>query len=242
VDIWRAAERGDLGEVERLVGQDPTLLHAISGFQFSSWTPLVCAFGSGHVEVVRWLLDKGAAITQTSPNFWGQRTVFLASVDGRLPVVKWEMEGRWLGRDWAWTPLMAASRGGHVEVVRVLLRHPDAQMIINHRDHEGQTALMVACIWGHGRVVRALLESGADPTIPNNRGSTPMAIAKIWSLGGRRDCVAELKVRLSSAHFYYQLAEAWLDLLGGIPRRRSGPTCHGRPGRWPISRGAARWR
>jgi hypothetical protein len=61
MDIWGAAKRGDLGEVERLVGQDPTLLHALkSRFPFS-WTPLVCASGNGHVEVVRWLSDKGAA-------------------------------------------------------------------------------------------------------------------------------------------------------------------------------------
>jgi hypothetical protein len=52
--------------------------------------------------------------------------------------------------------------------------------------------------------VQALLESGADPTIADNDGTTPMAIAKQdpddddiecgASAEGRRECVAALKV------------------------------------------------
>jgi hypothetical protein len=57
-------------------------------------------------------------------------------------------------------------------------------------------------------VARALLESGADLTIANDHGTTPMAIAKqdpppphlnhpqnSVSAEGRRDCVAALEVR-----------------------------------------------
>jgi hypothetical protein len=49
--------------------------------------------------------------------------------------------------------------------------------------------------------VRALLENGADPTIADKEGITPMAIAKTASLpygitaGGRWECVAALEVR-----------------------------------------------
>jgi hypothetical protein len=57
--------------------------------------------------------------------------------------------------------------------------------------------------------VRLLLEGGADPTIADNHGTTPMAIAKqdappplhnypqpSVSAEGRRECVAALEVRL----------------------------------------------
>jgi ankyrin repeat protein len=35
---------------------------------------------------------------------------------------------------WGSTPLMIASFGGHLEVVRLLLGHPSAKATINHRD------------------------------------------------------------------------------------------------------------
>jgi hypothetical protein len=50
MDIWEAAGKGDLGEVERLVGQDPGLLDARSA---TSWTPLMNASYRSHVAVLR---------------------------------------------------------------------------------------------------------------------------------------------------------------------------------------------
>jgi ankyrin repeat protein len=42
----------------------------------------------------------------------------------------------------------------------------------------GPDGAVVGLLQGRGGVVRALLESGADPTIADNDGTTPMAIAK----------------------------------------------------------------
>jgi ankyrin repeat protein len=59
-----------------------------------------------------------------------------------------------------------------------------------------------ACYYGCGGVVRVLLEHGADPTIANDDGETPMAVAKenpdmdIISAEGRLECVAALEVSL----------------------------------------------
>jgi ankyrin repeat protein len=98
------------------------------------------------------------------------------------------------------TPLMTASAGGHLEIVRFLLGLPSAKATIDRRDNYGQTALWLACSTARGGVVRALLEGGADPTIADNGGTTPMAIAKqepepdgIFA-EGRRECVAALEV------------------------------------------------
>jgi uncharacterized protein len=52
---------GDLGEAERLLGQDPGLLDPKEG---RDCTPSILASYEGHVEVVRWLVDKGAAIDE----------------------------------------------------------------------------------------------------------------------------------------------------------------------------------
>jgi hypothetical protein len=39
-----------------------------------------------------------------------------------------------------------------------------------------------------------------------------------------------------------ELAEKWGVVSGNGGRRPSGPTCCGRPARWPTSRGAEQWR
>jgi ankyrin repeat protein len=198
--IWRAAFQGDLDEVEGLVGQDPGLLEARDGH---AHTPLMWASMKGHVCVVRWLLDKGAAINGRDDS--GLTAVWFACSYGHLPVVRLLVER---GADPTGaldrhsTPLMAASSRGHLEVVRLLLNRPGARATINLRDCFGRTALWGACDWGHAGVLRALLESGADPTIAHNEGTTPMAIAKqsipfLTEAEGRRECVAALEVRYS---------------------------------------------
>jgi ankyrin repeat protein len=119
------------------------------------------------------------------------------------------------------TPLMIVSRNGYLEIVCLLLAHPSVKRSIDRRDHDGETALWGACYGGHGGILRALLESGADPTIAANDGTTPTAIGQAvpdddddddgTSTEGRRECVAELEVGLdvffpSPHHILFSLA------------------------------------
>jgi ankyrin repeat protein len=203
--IWRAAREGDVGEVERLVGQDPGLLDATDR---CGWTPLLRASREGHVGVVRLLLDKGAAVNEEDDD--GYTALFFASSFGHTAVVRLLVAG---GADPTianydgWTPLIAACEGGHLEVVRLLLGHASAKITINHRGDDGETAVWCACQMGRGGTARALLESGADPTIADDNGTTPTAIAKAAipphfrgvTAEGRRECVAALEVRLLSS-------------------------------------------
>jgi hypothetical protein len=228
-DIWRAAQAGDLGEVERLVGQDPGLLNA----KDHGMTPLMHASGRGHVGVVQWLLDQGAAVNKRG--YDGMTALLCACDGGRAAVAMLLMEkgaDPTITDDHGSTPLTTASEEGSLEVVRSLLRLPSAKAAINHRDHSGETALHMASFMGHAGVVRALLESGADPTIADIKGTTPMAAAKQElrpeerdpddedddeALAERkRECVEALEVRFlsvslhhSSTCFSDQLAERW---------------------------------
>jgi hypothetical protein len=252
-EIWDAAAEGDVGEVERWLGQDPDLLDATIGDGF---TPLMCASLKGHVEVVRCLLDHGAAINLRDDD--SQCTaLYIACFEGRLPVVRLLVErgaDPTLARADGWTPLIIASIQGHLEVVRSLLGHPRAKETINHREEDGRTALWSACFYGRGGVVSALLESGADPTVSVQGVVTPMTVAKHEgelpegvTAEGRRECVAALEVSLcrplpSASILMSSLAEAWGVWLGRGGRMRSGPTCCGRPGRWRMRLGASRRR
>jgi hypothetical protein len=206
-----------VGEVERLVGQDPGLLDAKN---IGNVTPLMAASDEGHMEVVRWLVDKGGL--RRGGHAWDVSFVSCKQ-KGRRPVVRLLVAR---GADptiamiAGYTPLMVASLQGHLEVVRCLLGHPSARTMINHRDLDGKTALWVACDKGRSGVVKALLESGADPTIPRHDGTTPIGIAKAHhsthvSNDGYGHCVAALEVR-----FYTPLNTCFsrklAHTLGGI--------------------------
>jgi uncharacterized protein len=159
--IWKAANDGHINEVERLVGQEPGLLDTKDGVY--GYTPLMFASWKGHVGVVRWLLDKGAATDELSEH--GLTALWLASSYGHTPVVSLLLErgaDPTLAAGFGSVPLMAGC--SHLEVVRVLLGHPDAKAAINRRGLDGQTALWKACHWGHKGVVRALLNNGRSPT------------------------------------------------------------------------------
>jgi uncharacterized protein len=211
--IWRAVEAGDLAEVERLVGQDPDLLDVrVAG----DCTPLILASEGGRVGVVRWLLDKGAAINARA--LGGFTSLWYACADARLPVVKLLLER---GADptiatagGGSTPLMVASIQNNLEIVRLILGNPSGKDAIDHLNIHGETALRLACYWGRGGVARALLENGADPTIADNDGITPMAIATQppdrdrITVEGRRECVAALEVRPLSIFLFLLISRS----------------------------------
>jgi ankyrin repeat protein len=75
------------------------------------------------------------------------------------------------------TPLMWASHAGQLEVVGWLF---DRGAAINDRDRYGETALSLAR--GSSPVVKFLLRRGADPTIADTRGRTPLMEASVeWA-------------------------------------------------------------
>jgi len=62
-------------------------------------------------------------------------------------------------------------RGGHLEVVKLLLEH-GADPNVKNRD--GKTPLHNAASEGHLEVVKLLLERGADPNVKDDDGNTPL--------------------------------------------------------------------
>jgi ankyrin repeat protein len=195
--IWRAAGRGDLGEVERLVvGHDPSLLDAKDGTDLGR-TPLTMASANGHMRVVLWLLDRGAAMHERDG--LGCTALYRACLYGRAPVVALLLErgaDPTIAMNCHTTPLMIGCGYGGTEVVRCLLAHPSAAATMNRTDNRGRTALRYACQSGRGEVVRLLLKHGADPTIADSDGTTPRAIATaLRHARSQRECVTALKVR-----------------------------------------------
>lgn len=69
------------------------------------------------------------------------------------------------------TPLAQAVRGGHEQVVRVLL---DAGADVDGKDLRGMTPAILACDRGHAAIVKMLIGRGADVMVRDSRGRTPL--------------------------------------------------------------------
>jgi hypothetical protein len=171
--VTDACRDGDLGEVQRLLGEDPSLINGRDACEYY-YTPLMVASERGHVEVVRWLVDQGADVNEV---VFGDETALTFAIEwGHVEVVRLLVER---GADLPsvvkeegdhTTPLILACEYGHRtkgsdEMVRFLLGFPSVATTIDHRDFKGATALWHACSDGRGDFVRLLLERGADPTI-----------------------------------------------------------------------------
>lgn len=74
-----------------------------------------------------------------------------------------------------WTALHRASFKGHIEAVKLLLKH---QVEVNVMDEEGYTPLHCAVEAGQKEVVDMLLQHGADINMMIHKGSSAAALAK----------------------------------------------------------------
>lgn len=72
------------------------------------------------------------------------------------------------------TPLMIAAQFGHVEAAFALCSDKRGEDAINERDQAGETALYKAVAEANLDVVRYLMTVGADPTIANIFGESPL--------------------------------------------------------------------
>ncbi len=49
---------------------------------------------------------------------------------------------------------------------------------VNHQNHAGQTALMMASLFGREDIIKLLLEHGADPQLTDYHGNTATKLAQ----------------------------------------------------------------
>jgi ankyrin repeat protein len=197
-DIFRATEEGNEGEVIRLLDADPALLEREND---DGDRPLAVAGLSGQLGVVRLLIERSANINATGDR--GYTALHMAAEQGTEEIVALLLnKGAHANssNQYGETPLMRACGHDHLGVVKMLVQHLQGQGLNGSDTILTLTALHWAANGGHDEVVRFLLLAGADPTIRDNEGRTPRALAEEndddeRSRQRRARCVAVFQVR-----------------------------------------------
>ncbi|KXJ79839.1 hypothetical protein RP20_CCG027890 [Aedes albopictus] len=138
-------------------------------------TPLFIAAQNGHNAVLKLLLAAGAQ--PDTPRNDGATPLWIASQMGHDHIVKMLLlHGAYVDAvrcDGA-TALFKAAHKGHSSVVHELLKYrPNLGLIPN-----GETALHAAALFGHLPIVKQLVAAGADVSLKNQEGMTPLQIAR----------------------------------------------------------------
>lgn len=163
---------------------------------------LVTAADWGYVDIVKMLLDAGA-----DPNFsadenctplvaacrWGHdEAAALLLQAGANPYI--------IDSNFGDSLLMQAVEDGNPKCVKLIL---GLGVDINHRNHDGETALSYAVNRILPHIVLELLQAGANPNIKNNAGTSPLDFALSYENYECAEILLKFRALLENSDEYY---------------------------------------
>ncbi len=188
--LHAAAARGDVVDIKKRVaaGEDKEAVDS------RRRTPLhVAVYGKQH-DAARALIRLGADPNRFEIDRYDIITI--AAVANDVPMLRIALEGggnpKAVTSRYDGTALIAAAHLGHVEVVRTLIA---AGAPLDHVNNLQWTALIESIVLGdggknHTETLRALVDAGANVSIADGSGSTPLKLARNR---GYREMVAILE-------------------------------------------------
>ena len=159
LDLHAAATVGDLGRVRDLVEADLTSIHAYSGDGFA---PLGLAAYTGRLDVVRYLLSKGADVNQVgrNPSKFTALTGAVASRHRDVVAVLLEAGADPnYGYGGGYTPVLEAAAHGDIPLLELLVARGGD---VTAETEKGKTAVGLALENGHPEAA-AWLRARAAP-------------------------------------------------------------------------------
>jgi ankyrin repeat protein len=184
-EIHDAVRSGDLEKVKTLLKGHAERLNSPDQNQK---TPLHLALESGHVDIAKYIIEKGADINLKDKD--SASPLHNAAYLGNLEIVDLLLkkgatslnEGNFRKQ----TPLHFASERGHPEVAARLL---DAGADIEARDMVGRTPLMTTGISKNIEVAEGLIKRGADINAVVKRGPSTYTTLSAIAMYGFKDLV-----------------------------------------------------
>ena len=202
IDVFRAAFLGDIRQVSKELAANPELIHAVDPQDNLYYVSLLSfAVVGGSIEMLGFLLDRGAVIGPYSAQLLGLAAKdkrkdileFLVNHNAQVPatgyyffntydldILRYLLDhgasAKQAGEN-GFTPLIYHCRGDkgeHPEKIRLLLEY---QAPVNDIGPKGRTALHYAAAAGFLEVMTVLLDHGADFTIRDDAGETPLQLA-----------------------------------------------------------------
>lgn len=178
IDIFAAVKAKNLEEIKLWLQTNAD----VNVQDESKNTPLHYATYLNHFEICQLLLESGANVNiqnsiQDSPFLYAGASGYTKLVELFLKHdADFSVYNRYGG-----TALIPAAEKGHIETVKLLCKTPNFP--INHVNRLGWTALMEAVILSdggklHQDILKILIEHGADASIPDHDGVTPLDHAK----------------------------------------------------------------
>lgn len=184
-EIHDAVRSGDLEKVKTLLQSHAEWLNSPDQ---NHKTPLHHALASGHIDMAKYLIERGADIDLKDKD--KAAPLHNAAFLGSLEVVDLLLkkgaaalnEGNFRGQ----TPLHFACERGHPAVVTRLL---DAGADIEARDMIGRTPLMTTGMSQNMEIAKDLIERGADVNAAAKRGPVAYTTLSVTAMYGFKDLV-----------------------------------------------------
>lgn len=191
VGLHSAANNGDI-EAARILIQSGANLESLDG---SGRTPLLVAGFASHEKIVKLLSDAGADMNAKENRAYDIVTIAAVANDLEMLNVALEL-GASAGNitsPYDGTALIAAAHLGHYEIVDSLIK---GNAPLDHINNLNWTALIEAVVLGdggenHTRTLELLLKAGADKTITDRHGVTPLEHAKSRGFQAMIDLLAD---------------------------------------------------
>ena len=176
--LHKAAHEGDLDKVVSMIAKGASLEETDG----SGRTPLHIAAFASNEDIVETLAKAGSNMNALEHQAYDIITIAVVAND--IEVLEVALQN---GADpsnvtspYDGTALIAAAHLGHHEVVKMLI---DAGAPLDHINNLGWTALIESVILGNGGknhqlTAKHLVEAGADKTIADENGETPLQLAR----------------------------------------------------------------
>lgn len=176
--LHRAAHAGDVAEIKRLAesGEDVDVRDR------RGRTPAHVAAYASNDAALRALAEAGADMNALEGQAYDVVTIAAVADDPDLMALALELGNApdLVTSPYDGTALIAAAHLGHVEVVRLLI---EAGAPLDHVNNLDWTAMIEAVVLGdggpdHQKVLKLLVDAGADQSIGDSDGVTPLEHAR----------------------------------------------------------------